>query len=142
MAVQIVRVEGLRETQRALRKMGNGIDSGFKTEAKAIAEGVARVARARVPVNTGRARDSIKAGAQMKGAYVQGGKKAVPYYGWLDFGSRTPRKGRPRSVGPWRGSGKGPRDGRFIYPALAEKRHEVEDRTIKLVKRSRKQAGL
>ena len=125
MAVGIVRVEGLREVDRTLRKMDSEMAAGLRSESKDIAEVVARDARTRVPVVSGKAQGSIKAGAQGKGAYVQGGKKAVPYYGWLDFGSRTPKTGNPRTVGPWAKSGKGPRGGRFIYAALDSREREV-----------------
>jgi hypothetical protein len=142
MAVQVVKVEGLREVNRALKNMGDGLDKELKAEAKDIAEVVARDARRRVPVVSGQAQKSIKAGATQKGAYVQGGKASVPYYAWLDFGSRNPVSGRPRSVGPWKGSGGGPKQGRFIYPALGDNRREVEVRTKKVVKVARKRAGL
>lgn len=142
MAVQVVRVEGLREVDRALRKMDAGIAKEFRSEAKGIADVVARDARGRVPTVSGRAARSIRAGAQAKGAYVQGGKADVRYYGWLDFGTRNPIAGRSRSVGPWRGSGKGPTKGRFIYPALEAKRGEIERRTKNAVKVARKKAGL
>ncbi len=142
MAVGIVRVEGLREVDRTLRKMDSEMAAGLRSESKDIAEVVARDARTRVPVVSGKAQGSIKAGAQGKGAYVQGGKKAVPYYGWLDFGSRNPISGRPRSVGPWARSGKGPHRGRFIYAALTANRGEVERRTKRTVKVAKKKAGL
>ena len=138
----IVRVEGLREVDKALRDMGDGIDKEFRGEAKGIADVVARDARGEVPKDSGAAASSIKAGATAKGAYVSGGKKSVPYYGWLDFGSRSPLSGRPRSLGPWKGSGKGPAKGRFIYPALDRNRATIERRTLKAVKVARKRAGL
>jgi hypothetical protein len=141
-AVGIVRVEGLREVDRTLRKMDAEMAKELRSESKDIAELVARDARSRVPEVSGAAKGSIKAGAQGKGAYVQGGKKTVPYYGWLDFGSRTPISGRPRSVGPWSKSGKGPRRGRFIYAALADNRGEVERRTKRTVKIAKQKAGL
>ena len=39
-----------------------------------------------MPVKSGRARASVKSGVSGNNAYVQSGKKAVPYVGWLDFG--------------------------------------------------------
>ena len=58
-------------------------------------------------------------------AFVTGGKGSVPYYGWLDFGTRNPRHGNTRKEGPWRGSGTGPKKGRFIYPAIEAKQEEI-----------------
>jgi HK97 gp10 family phage protein len=121
-----IKVEGLSQLNRALKAI-DAMDERkeLRVALKAAAEVVAQDAQRRTPVRSGRARGSIRAGVTTKGAYVAGGKKSVPYYGWLDFGSRSPRSGNPRSVGPWRGSGTGPKEGRFIYPALRSKYDEV-----------------
>ena len=89
------------------------------------AEIVAVDARRRVPSRSGRARGSITTTVSGASAFVVGGRKTVRYYSWLDFGGRSPRYGQPRSVGPWAHAGKGPTDGRFLYPALAAKFDEV-----------------
>lgn len=115
----------LKALLSALKKADPELQKELKGELKKVAGIVATAARGKVPSRTGRAAGSIKFGSTAKGAYVQGGKASVPYYGWLDFGTRKPVMGRPRSVGPWAGSGKGPHKGRFIYPALDEKRNEV-----------------
>lgn len=119
MARPEIRVEGLAELRRALRQVDDpDALPELRAGLKDAAEVVARDARGRVPSRTGRARDSIRATAGGNRAFVVGGKARVPYYGWLDFGSRRPISGRPRSVGPWSGSGVGPDKGRFIYPAI------------------------
>lgn len=121
-----VQVDGLRELRRSLRQAQDLEDlRDLRDGLKDAANIVARDAQGRVPSRTGRARDSIRATAGGNTAYVKGGKARVPYYGWLDFGSRTPNRGNSRSVGPWSGSGKGPNGGRFIYPAIDAKRDEV-----------------
>lgn len=126
MAQVEIRVEGLRELRRALNQAGDIEDStALRLGLKSAAEVVARDARGRVPSRTGRARDSIRATSGGNRAYVVGGKARVPYYGWLDFGSRRPVAGRSRHVGPWKGSGVGPQKGRFIYPALDSTESEV-----------------
>jgi hypothetical protein len=133
----IVSVEGLAQVQRSLKKLGE-FEASKELQAglKVAAEIVAMDARRRVPSRTGGAVGSIRTGVTVRAAYVAGGKKSVPYYGWLDFGSRTPKKGNPRSKGPWAGTGKGPKSGRFIYPALDAKRDQVvaavRDALIKL----------
>jgi hypothetical protein len=113
-----IEVAGLREFQKGLKQLSPEIDKELKTELKAVAEAIVPDARRRLPSRTGRASGSIRAGADAKGPYIVGGKKAVPYYGWLDFGSRNPRSGQPRRVGPWTKSGAGPKKGRAIYPAI------------------------
>lgn len=132
-----VRVTGLRELRRALKAAESVDDSRELTVGlKRAAEVVARDAQGRVPSRTGRARGSVRAVSGGSRAFVAGGKKAVPHYGWLDFGSRSPRTGQPRSVGPWANSGKGPAKGRFIYPALDAKRADV----VRLVEDAVKEA--
>lgn len=115
----------LKALMSALKKADAELQKELKRELKGAANIVASAAKGKVPSRSGRAAGSIRSGGTARGAYVQGGKASVPYYGWLDFGSRTPRLGNPRSVGPWAGSGKGPHKGRFIYPALEDKRSEV-----------------
>ncbi len=125
-----VQVEGLKEVQKYLKKIGAVEQSKeLRTGLREAAKLVGQDARTRVPVKTGRARGSIGWTVNLDGAYVLGGKKQVPYYGWLDFGSRTPVKGRPRSVGPWKKSGAGPFRGRFIYAAIADN----EDKIVEMV---------
>lgn len=116
----------LKALMSALKKADAELQKELKRELKGAANIVASAAKGKVPSRSGRAAGSIRSGGTARGAYVQGGKASVPYYGWLDFGSRTPRLGNPRSVGPWAGSGTGPRKGRFIYPALEDKRPEVQ----------------
>lgn len=123
-----IRVDGLADLRRALRKVEQLDDLAVLRDGlKRAADIVAQDARSRVPTRTGRARGSIRATAGGNKAYVVGGKARVPYYGFLDFGSRTPRSGQPRSVGPWANSGSGPDKGRFIYPALDAKERQVVD---------------
>ena len=122
-----IRVENLAALRRSLTQLQQiEARNELRLGLKRAADIVAQEARSRVPSRTGRARSSIRATAGGSRAFVRGGKKTVPYYGWLDFGSRTPRTGNPRSVGPWKGTGAGPRDGRFIYPAADAKKRQVE----------------
>lgn len=138
-----IRVEGLAELRRALRKAEQVDDlTELRVALKRAASVVAADAQSRVPSRTGRARGAIRAVSGGNKAYVVGGKKKIPYYGWLDFGSRSPQTGQPRSVGPWTGSGKGPAKGRFIYPAIDAKRPEVVDLVGDAVGQALKRLGL
>lgn len=123
---EYLHVQGLASLRRSLRAAEDMENlKSFQKGFKAAAQIVAVEARTRVPSRSGRAQESVRAGTSGNNAVVMGGKSAVPYYGWLDFGSRIPRTGQARRVGPWSGSGKGPTKGRFIYPALEAKREEV-----------------
>lgn len=126
--MQHVRVEGLRELRRAFRQIQDVEGTReLRTGLRDAADIVATEARSRVPTRTGQARDSVRATAGGNTAYVRGGKARVPYYGWLDFGTRSPIAGNPRSVGPWSGTGPGPQGGRFIYAALEAKDRQVAE---------------
>lgn len=125
-------VSGIKEVRSALRKLG---DAEGLTEVREALKDAANVvvedAKRRVPVRTGKARDSIRATASGNRAFVQGGKATVRYYGWLDFGSREPISGRPRSQGPWAyPAPRGPSLGRFIYPALEDTRDDVAGKVL------------
>lgn len=126
MAQPRIRVDGLKELRRDLKRAEQLEDlRDLRDGLKAAAGVVADEARSRVPKRSGAAAGSIRATAGGNRAFVVGGKKKVPYYGWLDFGSRSPRSGQSWSVGPWTNSGKGPHKGRFIYPAIDAKDRQV-----------------
>lgn len=127
---QGVQISGLREVRTSLRKLGDAEGLAEVRDALKEAAGiVAEDARRRIPVRSGRARDSVRPTVSGNRAFVAGGKASVPYYGWLDFGSRQPISGRPRSVGPWaKPAPRGPEEGRFIYPALDATRSQVVDK--------------
>jgi hypothetical protein len=128
-----VRVEGIADLRRGLRKIDPELAKEFRGSILPIAEKVAADARSRVPSKSGRAAASIRGGVSGNNAYVQGGKKSVPYFGWLDFGARTPQTGRPRSVGPWAKSGPGLSKGRFIYPAIGANRDAIEKQAVEAI---------
>lgn len=143
-SIDVVKIEGLADLRSDLKAVDRKLDRRLASRLRAAAKIVAEAAKARVPLGPperGHARDSIKPGTTTKGAYVKGGKDDVPYYGWLDFGTRTPNGGQFSSgragqraamraaagerVGPWANTGQGPKGGRFIYPALEANSDEV-----------------
>ena len=135
-----VRVEGLKELRRALNKIDPALTKQLRGSLKAIGDEVAADAKREVPVKSGRARDSIRSGVSGNNAYVAGGKKKVPYYGWLDFGSRNARRGQPRSVGPWARSGSGPKGGRFIYRSVERNRTMIRRRATDAMEQAKQEA--
>lgn len=126
----------IREVQKILKELGDLEEQREFTAALAwAADKVALDAKRRVPVRTGRARAAIKSAARKTDAEVYVNKRNPIYYGWLDFGSRTPSRVIRRTTGlggsetgrtgPWANSGKGPPQGRFLYPALDAQREGV-----------------
>jgi hypothetical protein len=85
---------------------------------------VADRAKIGVPVRSGKARASIRAGSSQREARVKAGGPKVPYYPWLDFGGRV---GRGRT-GPRTGNVNRPviAEGRYIYPAVSELRPKIQ----------------
>jgi hypothetical protein len=139
-----VTVSGLKELQASLRKVYSSDLATFPEVVDALQKGVnliAQDAQSRVPSRSGRAARSIKPGSSGSKAWVQGGG-SVRYYGWLDFGSRNPRKGNPRKKGPWSGSGHGPDRGRFIYPAGDAKTPEMVESLQRSLAQVIRRAGL
>lgn len=132
-----IHVTGLKDLRRDLKKAERVEDlAEFRDGLKAAAGIVADEAQDLASVFSNRAADTIRPTAGGNTAYVKGGKAALPWYGWADFGSRTPVQGNPRSVGPWAGSGKGPKRGRFIYEAIDRKAEAVSDAVAHAVDRA------
>jgi hypothetical protein len=136
-----VEIVGLADLLRDLKRMPDDVQKVFASEMKDVAEIVARAAAVKVPSKSGNAISSIVSRGTTSGASVAEGGSSAPYMQWLDFGSRTPRSGNTRTEGPWRGSGKGPTGGRFLYPAIEEKNAEIMDAAGKAVDKAAERAG-
>ncbi|MGE3414113.1 MAG: HK97 gp10 family phage protein [Dehalococcoidia bacterium] len=120
MAVELIRVTGLKEFRRNLRAMDKNLPKGLRLAGNAAAQIVVDTARPRVPRLTGRAAGSVRASSTQGAARVSGGGARVPWYPWLDFGGRV---GRNRSVRrPFL------KEGRYIWAAFADRRADVQDR--------------
>lgn len=121
-----VRVEGLAQLRAALGKIDKGLQKELRGRLLKIAIRVGERAAQKVPVRSGRAKASIKASVSGNRVYLQGGKKTVPYYGWLDFGGRLKPVGRrfntqerPVIAG-----------GRFLYPTIDEMRPQIKAEAV------------
>lgn len=135
--IRPIRVEGLREFSRALKRVDNEAPKGLRLAANRAADIVVRTAKPRVPLGPGiggHAVTSIKAASTRTAARVSEGGKRYPYMPWLDFGGR---------VGP-RKSVKRPflKEGRYIWKAFAEKRDEIEEVLEDAIVQVARDAGL
>lgn len=133
MAGEPVKVKGIIELQKALRKIEKDLPKELAAGLAEAAEIVGAHARTKVPVRTGAARDSIKARKQQRSASLATGGSRAPYYPWLDFGGRV---GRNKTS--MREFVKG---GRYIFPALAEKDAQVKEKVDEVLARLAKKAG-
>ena len=126
-----IKVEGLDDFRRRLKVVETTFPGELRKALNDVAEIVAVEARKRVPVVSGRLRDSIKpASTQRFGQVKMGTAKKVPYAGWIEFGGRKPH---PRPV---------VRAGRYIFPAFVAKRAAVNRRSVEVVEGLARRAGL
>jgi hypothetical protein len=133
-----VHVEGLKELRHALGQVDKQLPKNLRVRLKAIGDRVAAATRAKMPHGTGRAASSVKAGVSGNTAYVQEGKSAVPYVGWLDFGGvLAPSGGR-------RGTQNRPKvkGGRYLYPTVHEMRPETERQAAEAFDETARELGL
>jgi hypothetical protein len=114
MTGEAIRVTGLREFQRNLKKLDADLPKALRIAFNGAAEVVVDDARPRVARRSGRAAGTVKARSTQTASRVVGGGNKAPYYPWLDFGGRV---GRRRSVSrPFLKSG------RYIYDAYFDNR--------------------
>lgn len=107
--VGLERIDGLREVQRDLRKLGDDTKTELKSTHLAAAEIVVMGAKRYVPYRTGRLAESIRALATNTSGRVRAGSAKVPYAGPIHFGWPA------RRIAPQP----------FIYDALDVRREEI-----------------
>lgn len=114
----VIKVYGLAEFSRNLRKMDSELPKALRLAMNQAADVVVVAARRDVPRRSGAAARSLVARSTRTAVRVAAGGRRAPYYPWLDFGGRV---GRGRSV-------RRPfiPDGRYIYPAYHANRDRVE----------------
>jgi len=136
MATPRIDIPGMAALKRDFKQLPKDVQKEFKREMAAVADNVAIFAASKINSRSGDAADGIRS----KGASIVE-RREVPYLRWLDFGSRDPRTGNSRAEGPWRGSGTGPKGGRFLYPALEQSREEIIRATGEAVENAGRKAG-
>lgn len=134
--VKPIKIEGLREFQRALKEVDGESQKQLRVVLNQVAETVAQGAARRVPRKSGRAAASLRTASSQREARVQGGGARVPYYGWLDFGgTRTGRAGG-RSYRPF------VKSGRYMYPTIAANTDTLAKALSDALARVARDAGL
>lgn len=106
-----IQIAGLKETQKALRDMGDDLRDEMKSTHKAAAEVIVEGSKRYVPVRSGQLAASIRAIATRTSGKVRAGSAAVPYAGPIHFGWPA-RRIKPQP---------------FIYDAMDVRRQEVYD---------------
>ncbi|HEX6969406.1 MAG TPA: HK97 gp10 family phage protein [Micromonosporaceae bacterium] len=113
---EAVKVEGLRELSRNLKKIGPDMPKALRLGLNKVADLVVQDAKPRVPTRTGRAAKTLRAASTRTASRIRAGGKRAPYYPWLDFGGTITRGGRGTISRPFY------KDGRYIYKSLADLR--------------------
>lgn len=112
-----IRIDGLTQFTRNLRKADRDLSRTMRLALDRAAQIVIDEARPKVPKRSGRASASIRPQSTSTAVRVSAGGRRAPYYPWLDFGGRVGRRKRT-----WRQFMK---EGRYLYPAYFAKRGEV-----------------
>lgn len=137
MAIDPIKIDGLAEFTRNLKKLDKDLPKAVRLAANEAADLIVTQARPRVPSGPGRgghAKSSVKAKSTRTAARVSGGGKKFPYYAWLDFGGRV---GRNRSVRrPFL------KEGRYIWKAFADNRGKVEETLAEALVEVARSAGV
>lgn len=134
MTIEPIRIEGLREFQRALKTMDGESQKQLKVALDEVSRVVAAGAARRVPRKTGRAAASLRAQSSQREARVVEGSRKIRYYGWLDFGGRV---GIDRSV-----ERRFVRSGRYLWPTVAANRQPLEKALQEALIRVARESGL
>lgn len=120
MTIEPIKVTGLKEFTRDLRKISADLPKVLRLANNDCATLIVDWAKPRVPTKTGAAARTVKAASTRSEVRVKGGSNKAPYYPWLDFGGRV---GRKRSVKRAFYS-----DGRYLYPGLVANREALTER--------------
>ncbi len=115
------KLEGFKEARTALRRLEPELVPELRDGLKAaVTTRTVPTARAKATADSkhgrGRLAASIRAGVNGTTVYIMGGKAAVPYFGWRDFGGDLKPSGRRfnTQTRPFL------KRGRYLYPAVDE----------------------
>ena len=120
MADESIRIEGLNDFRKGLRKIDGALGKRIGQINKATGEKVASKARSAYSnfytVRRGRVPKSIRASAAQSSVKLTLGRESVPYALGQEFGSN-----KYRQFSPWAGAAPGGGGkGRFFYPTIRE----------------------
>ena len=129
MAEPGVGIEGLGDFRRALKNVDRELPKELRARMRSdVADPVAALVKARVPVRSGRWRKAIRGGATQRVAYVQWGRASVPYAGWMEFGGGIPNKrsGKRKAGKPFRYR-TFVQEGRYVRPTVGDESARAGD---------------
>ncbi|TCO64955.1 HK97 gp10 family phage protein [Actinocrispum wychmicini] len=134
MITEPIKIDGLAQFSRNLRKLDNDLPKALRLAANAAADVVVADTVSAVPRRTGRAQSSVKARSTRTEARVQAGGTKAPYFAWLDWGGKVGRK--HHTARPWI------KTGRYLYPAYTKNRDKVREIFVQALLQVAEQAGI
>lgn len=134
MDIQPIKIVGLKEFNRSLRKLDKDLPKSLRLALNEAGEIVVQWVKPKVPVDSGAAADSVKTRSTRTSARVTGGTTKVPYFAWLDYGGRV---GRNRSV-----KREFKAEGRYIYPGYYANVEKIEAKLREALLDVARNAGL
>ncbi|WP_433368360.1 HK97 gp10 family phage protein [Actinoplanes sp. CA-142083] len=114
-----IQIEDLNKIGRALRAVDKEAPKGLRIALNSGADLLVEHTRPKIPSRSGAARRSLVARSTRTSARVAVGGKKAPWFPWLDFGGEGRIKGRPAAR-------EFIKEGRYVYPTLAEIRPKIE----------------
>lgn len=132
MADEMIKVYGLSELSRALKRLDAELPKHMRVRLKGIAERVAAIVRERVPSVSGNLARNIKARATRTRASVA---STADYAAVNEFGG-WPKPGPGGSGYPF------VKAGRYVFPAVEAQRSRIEDELIAALNETISEAGL
>lgn len=131
-----IKVEGLAEFTRNLKKLDTDLPKALRVAFNACADIVVQDARGGMPTKSGRAKASLKAKSTQTATRISLGGNRAPYAPWLDFGGRV---GRNKSIRrPFL------KEGRYLYNAYFRHRDSgrIQDELTTALLEVARQAGV
>lgn len=135
-AQELIKVEGLREFQKAVKAVDAGLGKALRKALNTAVQIVVDEAEPRIPRRSGRAARSLKASSTQNKARVSAGGVKAPHFPWLDFGGKRRGRGGGVAVRPFL------KEGRYVWAAFAVKRDEVQTVMAQELTAVAEQAGL
>lgn len=129
-----IRVEGLAQFRRSLKALDSNLPKALRLALNGAMGVVVDYGKSHMTRQTGQALSSIKAKSTGTAARVSEGGNKAPYAAWLDFGGSV---GRNKSV-----KRRFIKEGRYLYPALRDKKPEIISALEDSIAEVAKQAGI
>jgi hypothetical protein len=119
MDTEPIKITGLAEFNRNLRKINNDLPKGLRLVFNEAGKIIVSWAVPEIPKDSGAAAGSVKAKSTRTSGRVSGGSAKVPYFAWLNFGGAVGRNNSVRREYV--------KEGRYLYPGYVSNEDKIQD---------------